>query len=163
MSARVLGDQRPQDRWAIVERHEAMANHQFVERLMKSLGVFVAAPAGGADATGRNGRLGVDDPFICGGTAHASRAVEDRQAVDLDLGASDGGEGNEAFIETSDLQCALKNAGNLADSPAYDGAGVVHEGVMRRGNTGLNTAHSICPAFPRTLATGEPGSGRMPD
>ncbi len=95
-SAGVLGDQRRQDRWAIVERHEAMANHQFVERLMKSLGVFVAAPAGGADAAGRNGRLGG------GGTGHASLAGKAPRTVDLDICASGGGEGSELFVKDRD-------------------------------------------------------------
>jgi hypothetical protein len=130
---------------------------------MEACSVFIAAPPGGDYAAAHDERLNADDPFICGGTAHASRAVEDRQTVHLDLGASNGCEGNEAFIETSDLQSALKNVGNLADSPAYDGAGVVHGRDMRRGDTGLNTAHSICPAFTRTLATGEPGSRSMPE
>ncbi len=98
----MLGDQRPQDRWAIVERHEAMANHQFVERLMKSLGDFVAAPAGGADAAGHAERRGVDDPRFGGGTALLGRAAEDRRAASLEIGASDSSECSEVVVEDRD-------------------------------------------------------------
>ena len=92
-------DHRPQDRRAIVEGNEAMADGRLVGRLMKSFGVFVASPAGGTDAAGHNEHRDVDDPYTGGGTEHSGRAAEDRGTVDLDIGAPDGGVCREALIE----------------------------------------------------------------
>jgi hypothetical protein len=97
-SAGVLGDRPPHDRRAIVERHEAMADGRLEGRLVESFGVIVA-PAGCADAAGYDGHRNLDDPFICGGTVHAGRAVDDRRQVNLDLGASNGGEDSDAGFE----------------------------------------------------------------
>ncbi len=97
-SAAVRGDQRPHDRWAILERHEAVANGRLVGGLMKSFGVFVNAPAGIADAAGRDEGRGIDDPLISYGARHAGHTAEDRQTVDLDVRASDGGENGKALI-----------------------------------------------------------------
>lgn len=119
----VLGDQRPQYRWAIVERHEEMADGRLEGGLAESFGVLVA-PAGFADAAGYDGHRGLDDPFISGGTVHAGRAVDDGRRVNLDLGASDGGEGSDACFEGWDDgldfgQSVPKMEANRTGSSAY--------------------------------------------
>jgi hypothetical protein len=110
-SAGVLGDQRPHDRLAIVERHEAIADGRLKGRLMESFGVFVAAPKGNADAAGRDERRGVDDPLAGGGTGHASHAAEDRRTVELDICASGGGDGSELLVEDRDGELGFGESG----------------------------------------------------
>ncbi len=155
-SAGVLGDQRAQDRWAIVDRHEAMANRQFLERLMKSLGVFVAAPAGGTDAAGHEKRRGINDPLVGGGTGNAYRAAEDRRAVDLDIGVSDGGEGSKAFFEDWDgglgfgesvptMEASRVSSSACTVKMSFTG----HSWEVTAAKT--KTAHFICPSFWRGL------------
>ncbi len=137
-SAGVPGDQRPHDRRVIVERHEALTDGRFARRLMQACGVFIAAAAGGADAAGHDERRGIDDPFVGGGTGHPGRAAEDRRAVDLDIGASDGGEGREVLVEDRDGglgfgQSVLKEGGE--PSSACPGS-VSFMGIFYRGSGG---------------------------
>jgi hypothetical protein len=136
-SAGVLGDQRPHDRLEIVERHEAMANHQFVERLMKSLGVFVAAPAGGDEYARHHERRGGDNPLVGGGIGDSGRAAKNHRAVDLHIAASDDGQRRETFIDDRDGgfgfgQSVLKDAGNPSKPIGLQGKNVVHVPFQRR-------------------------------
>ena len=159
-SAAVRGDQRPHDRWVILERHEAVANGRLVGGLMKSFGVFVAAPAGSADAARRDEGRGIDDPLVGGGTGHASSAAEDRGAVDLEIGASDGGENGKALIEDRDRGLSFSQSGPKDGGKPGKFIGLLSEGVVHGGAPGelaaavRNTAHYICPAFTGALATG---------
>jgi len=123
VSAGVLGDPNPHEKRAIVERHGAIADGRLVGRLMESFGVFVAAPAGGADAAGNHERRSVDNPLVCGGIGDSGRAAEDRRAVDLDTVASEDGDDSDAFVEERDRsfvldQSALKDEGESGEPSA---------------------------------------------
>ena len=135
-SAGVLGDQLSHDRWTIIEGHDAMANHQFVERLMKSSGVFVAAPAGGPEYARHHERRGGDNPLVGGGIGDSGRATENHRAVDLHTAASDDDQRREAFIDDRDGgfgfgQSILKDAGNPSKLIGLHGKDVVHVQFLR--------------------------------